>query len=429
MGRTRRTKRKKRSARDSFEPTKIPEPSRLGEHVIETLARCRKEQDVLLFQGSKNLRYRLGGDDLDKFSVVKRYFAHAGLAVVPDGRPLGVLFSLPWTTDPDMTAYWAKRNPTSLSQFGHDMACRLAARCPKARVHLICDVADGLYDLFAQHSGGKADVDLLVRATRARTIRIESPSTGRPVQAVGHLAATTPVLRHCPLEVGPGRNPHGREVCITHVSVNSGTVVLLAPAARGRCQPVHVTAILVTEDDPLPNRRRLEWLFLSSSLDLDDTSISDCLSRYEHRWTFDEFFRVLNAGSKREHRTQCDYYGWLRDPQQFESWLASDSVDAWRVLDLLRLMHVTPHLPAKEVLEPWALVGLHAALQRHRIPSVEQSSDPTAKEIRSAVIEIGRLGGFFPSKQRVLPGRGVLWSGCERLRAVALVYEAASKRL
>ena len=85
-------------------------------------------RNVLIFQGSKNLKYRLGGDDLDQFSVVKKYFAHAGLAVAPDGRPLGVLFSLPWTKDPHMTTYWARRNQESLSQFGLDMAYRFAAR-------------------------------------------------------------------------------------------------------------------------------------------------------------------------------------------------------------------------------------------------------------------------------------------------------------
>ena len=362
VGRGTRTHRKKRMARKSFEPAEIPEASRLGKHVNETLARCRQEQSVLLFQGSKNLRYRLGGDDLDKSSVVKKYFAHAGLAVAPDGRPLGVLFSLPWTKDPDMTTYWARRNQASLSQFGLDMAHRLAARCPKVRVHLISDVADGLYDLCAQHKGAGVDVNLLVRATRARKIRIESPSTGRPVQAVGHLAATTPVLRHCPLEVGRGRNTQGRDVRITHVSLNSATVGLLAPVVRGRCQPVYVTATLVTEEDPPPNRRRLEWLLLSSSIDLDATSISDCLSRYEHGWTFDECFRVLNAGTRRERRTLCDYYGYLRETDRFESWLASDSLHAWRVLDVLRLTHVRPHVPAKQVLGSTKLACLSRPL-------------------------------------------------------------------
>ena len=429
IGRGSPTNRKKRMARDSFEPAEIPIASRLGKHVIDTLARCRHERSVLLFQGSKNLRYRLGGDDLDQFSVVKKYFAHAGLAVAPDGRPLGVLFSLPWTTDPDMTTYWVRRNQASLSQFGLDMAYRFVARCPKVRVHLICDVAAGLYDLCAQHKGAGVDVELLVRATRARTIRIESPSTGRPVQAVGHLAATTPVLRHCPLEVGRGRNTQGRDVRITHVSVHGGTVGLLAPLARGRCQPVYVTALLVTEDDPPPNRRRLKWLFLSSSLDLDVTSITDCLSRYEHRWTFDEFFRVLNAGTRRERRTLCDYYGDLRETDQFESWLASDSVHAWRVLGLLRLMHVSPHLPAKQVLGSTKLACLHFALQARRAPSDEQSSRPPAKDIRSAVIDIGRLAGFLPSKRQVLPGRELVWRGCDNLRTMTWVYEMAEAKL
>lgn len=412
----------------SFEPTAVPEASRLGRHATETLARCRQENDVLLFQGSKNLKYRLGGDDHDQFSVVKTLFAHVGLAVAPDGRPLGVLHSLPWTTDPDMTDYWAGRNLASLSRFGHDMASRIAGQCPKSRVHLICDVADGLYDLFERHAGMEKDVSLLVRAKWARKTRIESPDTGRPDQAVRHLAAKTPVMRHCRLEVGEGRNTQGRDVRTARVSLSSGTVGLLAPAALGRCPPVYVTAILVTEDDSPPNRRRLEWLLLSSSPGLDGASIRDCLSQYEQRWTFDEFFRVLNAGTQAEHRTLCDYYGYLRETYTYEGWLASDSVHAWSVLDLRRLMHVAPHLPAEEAVKPMELLALHLARRRHSDPPADPRGRPPSRDIRSVVIDIGKLGGFLPSKQRVLPGRKAVWRGDDRLRTMVLAYEVAQAR-
>ena len=418
----------KRMVGNSFKPAAIPEASRLGNHVTETLARSRRERSLLLFQGSKNLRYRLGGDGLDKFSVVKGYFAHVGLAVATNGRPLGVLFSLPWATDPDMTTIWEGRNQTSLSQFGHDMSSRIAAKCPKSCVHLIYDVADGLYDLFGQHASQGKDFRLLVRATRARKIRIESPKTGRPVQAVKHLAAMGPIMRHCPLEVGEGRNTQGRDVRATHVSLSSGTVGLLAPTAYGRSPPIYATAILVTEDDPPPNRRRLEWLLLSSALDLNATSIRDCLSQYEQRWTFDEFFRVLNAGARAEHRTVCDYYGYLREAYRYEDWLASDSVHAWRVLDLRRLMHVTPDVPAKKVIEPTKLMCLYLALQRGSDPPAEQLRRPPAKDIRSVVIDIGRLAGFFPDKRRKLPGRESVWNGYDRLLTGARGYEAALAR-
>ena len=381
-----------------------------------------------MFQGSKNLKYRLGGDDLDKFSVVKTLFAHVGLAVAPDGRPLGVLHSLPWTTDPDMTTYWAGRNLASLSQFGHDMSRRIATQCPKSRIHLIRDVADGLYDLFERHADVGKDVRLLVRAKWARKTRIESPDTGRPGQAVRHLAAKTPVMRHCRLEVGEGRNTQGRDVRTARVSLSSGTVGLLAPAAQGRCPPVYVTAILVTEDAPPPNRRRLEWLLLSSVPDLDATSIRDCLSQYEQRWTFDEFFRVLNAAPQAKHRTLCDYYGYLRETWRYESWLASDSVHAWSVLDLRRLMHVAPHLPAEEAIEPTELLCLNLARRRHSDPPVEPRGRPPSRDIRSVVIDIGKLGGFLPSKQRVLPGRVAVWSGYERLRVMAHAHELAEAR-
>ena len=415
-------------AGDTFEPAAVPEASRLGSHVTETLARCRLENNVLLFQGSANLKYRLGGDDLDKFSVVKNFFAHVGLGVAADGRPLGVFHALPWTTDPDMTDTWAGRNLASLSRFGHDMSCRIAAQCPKSRVHLICDVADGLYDLFARHADRGKDVGLLVRATRARKTRIESPDTGRPAQAVRHLAAETPVVRRCRLEVGEGRNTQGRDVRAARVSLSSGTVGLLAPAARGRCPPVRVTAILVTEDDPPPKRRRLEWLLLSSVPDLDAASIRDCLSRYEQRWTFEEFFRVLNDGQRSEHRTLCDYYGYLRETWQYETWLASDSVHAWRVLDLRRLMHVAPDLPAEEAVEPAELACLDLFRRRGSAPPDQPSSRPRSRDIRSVVADIGRLGGFLPSKRRVLPSRAAVWRGCDQLRTMALASEFARAR-
>ena len=400
----------------------------MGKHVAETLSRCRQENNVLLFQGSANLKYRLGGDELDSFSVVKKFFAHVGLAVAPDGRPLGVFHALPWTTDPDMTDTWAGRNLASLSRFGHDMSCRIAAQCPKSRVHLICDVADGLYDSFARHADRGKDVVLLVRATRARKSRIESPDTGRPVQAVRHLAAKTPVVCDCRLEVGVGRNTQGRDVRTTRVSLRSGTVGLLAPAARGRCAPVYVMAILVTEDDPPPKHRRLEWLLLSSVPDLDAVSIRDCLSRYEQRWTFDEFFRVLNTAQRAEHRTLCDYYGYLRETYEYETWLASDSVHAWRVLDLRRLMHVAPDRPAEEALEPAELACLDLFRRRSDGPPVEPSSRAPSGDIRSVVTDIGRLGGFLPQKRRLLPGRVAVWRGYDRLRTMALARELAQAR-
>ena len=415
----------KQMAGNSLESTAILRPSHLGKHLMETLAKCCQEPDVLIFQGSKNLRYRLGGDDWDKFSVVKGYFAHAGLAVAPDGRPLGALFSLPWATEPDLATYWAGRNLASLSQAGHDMACRVATHCPKSRVHLIYDVADGLYDLFSEHASAGTAVDLLVRATRARKIRIESPSTGRPGQAVRHLAAEPAVIRNCRLEVGEGRNTQGRDVRVTHVSLRSGTVGLLAPAARGRCQPVYVTAILVTEDDPPPKRRKLEWLLLSSALDLDATGVRECLSRYEQRWTFDEFFRVLNDGSRWEHRDICDYYGYLRGSYEFESWLASDSDHACKVLNLRRLMHITPHLPAKEVIGPTKVWCLYRALRTNSDQEPKLRGGPPNKDIRSVVIDIGRLGGYLYTKRRVLPSRPAVWGGYARLRTIAGAVERA----
>ena len=406
--------------------TVIPGTSSLGKHLTETVARCRQQTNVLLFQGSKKLRYRLGGDDADWHSVVKGYFAHAGLAVAPDGRLLGALFSLPWATDPDLAPNWEGRNLASLPQYGHDMASKLVAHCPNSHIHLIWDIADGLYDLFERHASAGQAFNLLVRATRARKIRIESPITGRPVQAVGHLAAEPPVMRDCRLEVGEGRNTQGRDVRVTQVSLRSGTVGLLAPAARGRCEPVPVTAIWVTENDPPPKRRTLEWLLLSSARDLDAAAIRNCLSHYEQRWTFDEFFRVLNDGSRMEHRDICDYYGYLRPTHELESRLASDSVHACKVLNLRRLMHVTPRLPAEQAIDPTKLACLYHALRRNSGTQAEpKRGGPPTKDIRAVVIDIGRLGGFLYSRRRVLPSRQAVWRGYRRLRTMARALELA----
>ena len=92
-------------------------------------------------------------------------------------------------------------------------------------------------------------------------------------------------------------------------------------------------------------------------------------------------------------------------------------------------MHVTPHLPAKEVLGSTKLACLRAALQVGGDPPVEESGRRPTKDIRSAVIDIGRLVGFLPSKRRVLPGREVVWSGCNQLRTMSCAFELAKARL
>ena len=151
------------------------------EHVLEphfeaTADRCRAAPVVLAIQDTTALNYTgleateglvdIGGGGKGSVGIL----AHAGLAVTPEGRPLG-LFTMDaaFREDPEEDSRrWL---------LGLERARELAAACPDTRVISVCDREGDFWDLLI-HAVDDGDA-LLVRASRSAKQSVRTPGGGK----------------------------------------------------------------------------------------------------------------------------------------------------------------------------------------------------------------------------------------------------------
>ena len=55
---------------------------------------------------------------------------------------------------------------------------------------------------------------------------------------------------------------------------------------------------------------------------------------------------------------------------------------------------------------------------------VKSRAPPENLDVRTFVVDVGRLAGFIPSRRQPLPGTVKIWQGYGYLRAYAQIYQA-----
>jgi len=88
--------------------------------------------------------------------------------------------------------------------------------------------------------------------------------------------------------------------------------------------------------------------------------------------------------------------------------LAFDAVVAWRVFDIHRLAH--------ELLEPAEMELVQMMV--HKLRRGEPIRPPPNQTMAEFIVNLGRLGGFRPSKRQPLPDTAILWKAMKRLMIV-----------
>ena len=128
------------------------------------------------------------------------------------------------------------------------------------------------------------------------------------------------------------------------------------------------------------------WLLLATEGELEK---DDAVRKwYERRWT--EYFKALKWASKTG-----------RTPTTFES--ASHAITACRVLQ--RMARNKPDAPAAEVADEDEIVVLDLA-ERGMVRAPPENLD-----VRTFVVDVGRLAGFIHSRRQPLPGTVKIWQG------------------
>ena len=393
------------------------------QHVLEpqcdaTADRCREERVVLAIQDTTTLNctglkateglHDIGGGGSGSCGIL----VHAGVAATLDGRPLG-LFTM------DATFRDSPEADSRRWVDGLDRARELAEACPDTRVISVCDREGDFWQLLAHASSGGAA--LLVRASRSARQRVRTPD-GEEECLWEHVAAQPPVGMTDLLIPACG-GPRARKERTARLEIRATEVALLPPQSDAGAAPLPMRAVSATEtgdgDEPL------HWLLLTTERpaegEADAFHAGTVLDWYRRRWTIETWFRTLKTGTRIKDR-RLDHADDLR------KCLAFDAITACRVADITVLAREHPETPATEVFPVEDIDLLRAMLEEQGHRDVAPPAPQQAPDIRTVVIDLGRLVGAHPGKRQPLPGVKKVWQGLERLNWAVLVRDALEKR-
>ena len=395
------------------------------EHVLEphfeaTADRCRAAPVVLAIQDTTALNYTgleateglvdIGGGGKGSVGIL----AHAGLAVTPEGRPLGL-----FTMD---AAF--REDPEEDSQrwlLGLERARELAAACPDTRVISVCDREGDFWDLLI-HAVDDGDA-LLVRASRSAKQSVRTPGGGKEC-LWEHVAARPPVAV-TELTIPAAGGPRARKERVARLEIRTAEVAVTPPQRVRGADPLPLFAVSATEVDPPDGGDPLHWLLLTTERPAEGEAAAvhaaTVLDWYRTRWSIETWFRTLKTGTRIKDRR-------LDSADDLRKCLAFDAVTAVHVADLTVLARERPETPATEVFPQEDVDLLHTLLESQGHRNVVRLPDGKVPDIRAVVIDLGRLVGSHPSPRQPLPGTKKVWQGLERLYWAIQVRDALGER-
>ena len=145
------------------------------------------------------------------------------------------------------------------------------------------------------------------------------------------------------------------------------------------------------------------------------------LDWYRRRWTVETWFKTLKTGTRIRDR-RLDSAGDLR------KCLAFDAVTAVHVADITVMARERPGTPATEVFPKEDIDLLRTLLESQGHRDVAGRIAGQAPDIRTVVLDLGRLVGSHPSSRQQLPGTKKVWQGLERLHWAVQVRDAIGQR-
>ena len=247
---------------------------------------------------------------------------------------------------------------------------------------------------------------MLIRATHNRRVR---GSEGAAY--LWDSANASPVVGT--LEVELKRTPK-REARTAKLEVRlCSELQILRPRHKQKntaVEAVCVSVVLVRElGDLPPEAERVEWLLVSTKPLADFAAALSAVEAYVARWKVERYHYTLKSGCQVEKLQ-------LEHADRIERAVALYSIVAWRLLFITYLSRMSPDLPCTVALDEDEWKVLH----RMAYPGKRLPSGPM--NLRDAVRQIARLGGFLGRRSDGEPGVKVLWRGLRRLDDFVLAY-------
>jgi hypothetical protein len=323
--------------------------------------------------------------------------AHNTLAIQPNQRHvLGLAYQQVWTRDEvahkRLESRKQRRERTNRqSQRWVKAVAAIGAPPTGVRWVHVGDRESDLFPFFEQCQ--TTQVDFCIRLVRNR--RVGDWTADEPRYLLDQ-ARQLPAMgeRRLELPAKPGQAARTADLLV------SWQAVTLRSPRNVPGQPTTVQAWVVRTWEPNPpvGVEPLEWLLLTS---VPVLTLQDALERiawYNCRWIVEDYHSCLKTGCAIQNSQ-------LQDAQRLQRLLAFLSILAVRLLQLRDLSRTTPHLLARQVVQP-VLVQI-IAYRTH--------TDPNTLTLHSFWRAVAAIGGFPGRKSDGQPGWQRLWHGWLRL--------------
>jgi hypothetical protein len=328
--------------------------------------------------------------------------AHAALAMLPDGTPLGVVGLSIWARDPSELGKTKTRNHRATkdkeSQKWIDGV--LSAQEAFSPDQELLFIQDRESDIFAFIAAPRRPLThLLIRASRQRMVRTDDAEPTKLFEAVD----SSPVMGT--FEVTVPRKPNQPSRTAT-LEIRIKQMTALAPANQlpGEIsEPQSIWVIKASETSP-SGQETISWTLIST---LPVETLEDgirMVQYYTHRWMIERLHYTLKSGCQAEH-LQVD------DADSLKNVLALYYIVAWRVMYLAYQSRSRPDDPIGAVLSTVELFVLNT-MSKTKISTLEE-----------AVKQIAKMGGYEPYKNGPPPGVKTIWLGYRQLEAMVKFYQ------
>jgi hypothetical protein len=419
---------------DAVEPDEI-----LRAHQVATLDRMASQSVVIVAQDTTTLNLtrpevQVKGAGPLASEYDHGMFEHVGLALTPQGVPVGILFARGWARD--WRVYQENQRLTKSEKAvakrsvpfedkesyrwleGYKQGCQAADRCPQTQVIVVSDSEADILDCFAHANAVQEQrqraADWITRAFQNRRLVKEGP--------MSHLwdaCKAAPLLTTLEIEVSQNepkssdktKRNQPRTARKTQVEVRATQVTVRGQPRIGGALPRQtIHAVYVMESHPPPGEKPVEWLLLTN---LDVSTKENAVRVIEYyvlRWKIEIYFRILKVGCGVEELQ-------FETLERFQRCLTIYLIVAWRVNYLMMLGRTEPKLSCENLLAPEEWRSLYAIVRKRAPPK-------KPPPIGQAMVMVAQLGGYLARRHDGFPGPQATWIGIQRLRDFALAWNA-----
>jgi len=346
------------------------------------------------------------------------FFAHISLALTGDEArlPLGVLASKTWVRTgkkPKIRPEMRSHDPERESKRWFEQVAAAQGRVPnEVRAIHVMDREGDAYELLSRMHAGK--LGFVVRAAHDRRVLGDLPMLSDVLGALKQeCEREVPLSRRIGSSMPRGRAQHPpRHSRVARLAFSASRVEFERPryALNELLPSISLNVVHVTEVDPPPGEKPVEWILFTSESIASVADILRVVDVYRARWVIEEFFKALKTGCAIEERELESFHA-------LENALALFVPIAWRLLLLRNLSRQSGDVAANVALTTTQLEVLRAVSKK------PLSAAPTARE---ALLAIAALGGHI--KNNGDPGWQVLARGYHDLLLLEVGWLARGPR-